>query len=60
MLSAHDNDLLTLTGSGTPMGDLLRRYWIPVVLSSEVAAGGRNSGATQSLRNSTAHCSQSI
>jgi phthalate 4,5-dioxygenase oxygenase subunit len=41
MLSAHDNDLLTLTGSGTPMGDLLRRYWIPVVLSSEVAAGGR-------------------
>jgi phthalate 4,5-dioxygenase len=41
MLSAHDNDLLTLTGPGTPMGDLLRRYWIPVVLSAEVAAGGR-------------------
>ena len=41
MLSARDNDLLTLTGPGTPMGDLLRRYWIPVVLSTEVAAGGR-------------------
>jgi phthalate 4,5-dioxygenase len=41
MLSAHDNDLLTLTGPGTAMGDLLRRYWIPVVLSTEVAAGGR-------------------
>ena len=41
MLSARENDLLTLTGPGTPMGDLLRRYWIPVVLSTEVAAGGR-------------------
>jgi hypothetical protein len=25
MLSARENDLLTLTGPGTPMGDLLRR-----------------------------------
>ena len=41
MLSARDNDLLTLTGPGTPMGDLLRRYWMPVVLSTEVAGGGR-------------------
>jgi phthalate 4,5-dioxygenase oxygenase subunit len=41
MLSARDNDFLTLTGPGTPMGDLLRRYWIPVVRSAEVAAGGR-------------------
>ncbi|HXU89153.1 MAG TPA: Rieske 2Fe-2S domain-containing protein [Methylomirabilota bacterium] len=41
MLSARDNDLLTLTGPGTPMGDLLRRYWMPVVLSSEVVAGDR-------------------
>ncbi|HEY7520050.1 MAG TPA: Rieske 2Fe-2S domain-containing protein [Methylomirabilota bacterium] len=41
MLSARENDLLTLTGPGTPMGDLLRRYWIPVVLAGEVVAGGR-------------------
>ena len=41
MLSREDNDLLTRTGPGTPMGVLLRRYWIPVVLSSELAAGGR-------------------
>ena len=41
MLSPQDNELLTRTGPGTPMGDLLRRYWIPVVLSSEVTAGGR-------------------
>ena len=41
MLNRDDNELLTRTGPGTPMGALLRHYWIPVVLSSEVAAGGR-------------------
>jgi len=41
MLSREDNELLTRTGSDTPMGALLRQYWIPVVLSSEIAAGGR-------------------
>ena len=41
MLSQEDNELLTRTGPGTAMGDLLRRYWIPVVLSSELPAGGR-------------------
>jgi phthalate 4,5-dioxygenase len=28
---------LIRTGPGTPMGTLMRRYWVPVVLSSEVA-----------------------
>ena len=41
MLSAQDNELLTRTGPGTPMGDLLRAYWIPVVQSAEVPPGGR-------------------
>ncbi|HXH84902.1 MAG TPA: Rieske 2Fe-2S domain-containing protein [Candidatus Tectomicrobia bacterium] len=41
MLSREDNDLLTRTGPGTPMGTLLRRYWIPVVLASELPPGGR-------------------
>ena len=41
MLSAADNELLTRTGPGTPMGDLLRRYWIPVVGSSDLTPGGR-------------------
>ncbi|MBS0429583.1 MAG: Rieske 2Fe-2S domain-containing protein [Proteobacteria bacterium] len=36
MLSREDNDLLTLTGPGTPMGALLRRYWMPVLLSCEL------------------------
>ena len=40
MLSNSDNDMLTQVGSGTPMGDLLRRYWMPAVLSTEVSADG--------------------
>jgi phthalate 4,5-dioxygenase len=37
MLSAEDNEILTRVGPGTPMGYLLRRYWIPACLSSEIA-----------------------
>lgn len=37
MLSHEDNELLTRTGPGTPMGNLLRRYWVPALLSSEIA-----------------------
>ena len=41
MLSREENAFLTLTGPGTPMGALLRRYWIPVLRSDELMAGGR-------------------
>ena len=30
MLSAEKNRLLTQVGPGTPMGELLRRYWMPI------------------------------
>jgi len=36
MLSRDDNELLTRVGPGTPMGDLMRRYWIPALLSEEI------------------------
>lgn len=36
MLSIEDNELLTRTGPGTAMGDLFRRFWVPVALSKEV------------------------
>jgi phenylpropionate dioxygenase-like ring-hydroxylating dioxygenase large terminal subunit len=36
MLSAEDNELLCRVGSGTPMGDLLRQYWMPALLSTEL------------------------
>ena len=40
MLRAEDNKFLTESGEGTPMGELLRRFWIPVLLS-EGTAGSR-------------------
>jgi phthalate 4,5-dioxygenase len=36
MTTRTQNDFLTQTGPGTPMGELLRRYWMPAFLSSEV------------------------
>ncbi len=30
MLSKEEQELLTRIGPGTPMGELLRRYWHPV------------------------------
>jgi phthalate 4,5-dioxygenase oxygenase subunit len=36
MLTEGDNVLLTRTGPGTPMGDLFRRFWQPIALSSEL------------------------
>ena len=36
MLSVESNQALTQVGPGTPMGDLMRRYWQPVMLSREV------------------------
>ena len=37
MLSIQDNQLLTEVGPGTPMGNLLRRYWQPVCAAAELA-----------------------
>jgi phthalate 4,5-dioxygenase len=31
-----ENDLLTRTGPGTPMGTLFRRYWIPALRADEL------------------------
>jgi phthalate 4,5-dioxygenase oxygenase subunit len=36
MLTEPDNVLLTRTGPKTPMGDLFRRFWQPVLLSAEL------------------------
>ena len=38
MLSAEDNEMLVRTNAGTPMGEYLRRYWLPVALSREMPA----------------------
>src|SRR4051794_41296597 len=36
MLRAEDNKFLTESGAGTGMGELLRRFWLPVLLSEEL------------------------
>src|SRR5579862_8967764 len=36
MLSHQDNEILSRVGPGTPTGELMREYWIPAVLSSEL------------------------
>ena len=36
MLSRAENQTLTQTDRGTPMGDVMRRYWMPALLSEEL------------------------
>jgi phenylpropionate dioxygenase-like ring-hydroxylating dioxygenase large terminal subunit len=36
MLKKEQNELLTRTQAGSPMGELFRRYWLPALLSSEL------------------------
>ena len=36
MLSREDNEILTQVGPGTPMGNLIRQYWMPIYLSTDL------------------------
>ena len=40
MTSQTENELLTRVGPGTPMGALMRQYWVPACLSSELTVDG--------------------
>jgi phthalate 4,5-dioxygenase oxygenase subunit len=40
MLRKEQNDLLTQTGTGTPMGAMFRSYWIPALLAEELPEDG--------------------
>ena len=37
MLSSQDNETLCRISAGTPMGQLVRQYWIPALMSGELA-----------------------
>jgi phthalate 4,5-dioxygenase oxygenase subunit len=37
MLSPKENDYLCRVGPGTPMGNMLRRFWTPVCLATDIA-----------------------
>src|SRR5262245_20880361 len=36
MLTHDDNERVTQVGRGTPMGEAMRRYWIPALLAREL------------------------
>ena len=44
-----ENDLLTRTNRGTPCGELMRRYWLPVALSEELPVGSNTALAVRLL-----------
>ena len=37
MLSRDENELITRVTPDTPMGNAMRRYWIPALLAHEIA-----------------------
>src|SRR5579875_3114705 len=40
MASPQESEILTRVWPGTPMGNLMRQYWIPAAMSSELTADG--------------------
>jgi len=52
MLRTEQNELLTRTGAGTPMGAMFRRYWIPALLAE-------NCRRTTALRCACSFCRRS-
>jgi phthalate 4,5-dioxygenase oxygenase subunit len=40
MLTAESHEILTRSGAETPMGALMREYWIPAIQSTELVADG--------------------
>ncbi len=40
MMMDEESEILTRVGSGTPMGNLIRQYWIPALKSSELVTDG--------------------
>ena len=76
MLTAEDNALITQVGPGTPGGGLLRRYWHPIavatdltderptkfvrVMGEELVLFKDNSGRTGPIADKFAHSSASL
>lgn len=40
MLRASENERLTAVGPGSPMGALMREYWLPIMLGKDIEADG--------------------
>ena len=40
MTTASESEILTRVGRGTPLGNMMRHYWLPALKSSEILADG--------------------
>jgi phthalate 4,5-dioxygenase len=40
MTTTAESEILTRVGPGTPMGELMRQYWITALMSYELAPDG--------------------
>ena len=49
MLTGEENELLCRIEGGTPMGQIMRRHWIPACLSEELPEPG--GASVLSIRN---------
>ena len=50
MLTAQENKALTEVGRGKPMGEFMRRYWIPAAKSEEMPSARRRARPGQAAR----------
>ncbi len=57
-MTPEENERLVRIGPGAPMGAMLRRYWLPVLLAGEVAPGGRPKRVRVLGENLVAFCSR--
>lgn len=54
-MNAEQNALLTQTGPQTVMGNLLRRYWIPILISQELPEPSCPPCESKSCRSASSH-----
>ena len=47
MLTGEENERLTRVGRGTPMGELVRRFWLPFLQVSDLAEPLFQSGSSE-------------
>jgi hypothetical protein len=52
MLTTKQNKMLTEVSKGKPMGEFMRRYWIPAAKSEEIPTAGGAPGSSCWVNNS--------
>ena len=46
-MTREENELITKTGPGTALGEVMRRYWIPAALAVGAAGAGLPADSSQ-------------